>query len=94
MDASVGSISLISLDKIKHMTMTYYYLVCFVYSIVMSSITWRKNGGEGGLGITPGLDVLVISLLCWALAPVDLSIRMLRVIEKAEEHRIRRRSIC
>jgi len=72
--------------------MTYYYLACFVYSIAMSSITWRRNGGEGGLGITPGLDTLAISMICWALAPVDLFIRTIRVIKEAEEHRIRVRS--
>lgn len=71
--------------------MLVYYLCCLFYSIAMSSLTWYKNARDGGQGITPALDSLAIVLLCWALAPVDLWIRLLKVVKKAEEHRIRQR---
>ena len=71
----------------------YYYIICMAYSFIMSSFSWTRNGNAGGLGITPAMDSIVIILLCWALAPVDLVIRLGRVVHDAEEHRIRQRNI-
>ena len=41
----------------------------------------------GGLGISPGLDTLAIVLMCWALAPVDITLTWIRLYKDAEEAR-------
>ena len=41
----------------------------------------------GGLGITPGLDVIALLIMCWALAPVDIFLKWKEVYQKAEEAR-------
>ena len=43
----------------------------------------------GGLGVTPGLDTLVLLAMCWVLAPVDLTLRWIRIYSEAEEARRR-----
>jgi hypothetical protein len=66
-----------------------YYVICLVYCFYQTSKTWRRLGTEGGLGITPGLDSIMLILLCWALAPVDFFLRWITFYKKADESRIR-----
>ena len=47
----------------------------------------------GGLGISPGLDTLAILIMCWALAPVDIYLRWVRLYKEAEEARRRNNKI-
>jgi hypothetical protein len=70
-----------------------YYVICLAYSFYMSSRTWRKEGTVGGLGTSPEMDSLAILFLSWVLAPVDLAIRLFRVILKAESVSIVKRNI-
>ena len=41
----------------------------------------------GGLGISPGLDTVMLAILCWILAPVDFFITWVRLYKSAEEAR-------
>jgi len=66
-----------------------YYIACFIYATLMSSKTWVSQGRSGGLGITPAMDSLVIVLLSWALAPVDLVIRVIRVFQMPRTQKMR-----
>ena len=55
--------------------------------------SWTKDAMTGGLGINPGLDTLVILIMCWALAPVDIYLRWVRLYKEAEEARRRNSKI-
>ncbi len=94
MEPSVGLVPGAINPKTKPTDMMVYYIACLVYSLFMSSLSWMRNGRDGGLGITPGMDSIAIVLLCWALAPVDLFIRLMRVVKEAESYRIRKRRMC
>lgn len=48
-----------------------------------------KFNTTGSLGVTPGLDTIMLLMLCWALAPVDLFLRFVNYYKKADEARIR-----
>ena len=48
---------------------------------------------SGGLGVTPGLDSIMIVLMCWVLAPIDLFLRFVTFYKKAESARIRNSKI-
>lgn len=67
----------------------YYYSVCFIYCLMMSIRKWKMDVRAGGLGVTPGLDTLVLLAMCWVLAPVDLTLRWIRIYSEAEEARRR-----
>jgi hypothetical protein len=41
----------------------------------------------GGLGVTPAMDVIVVLMLGWILAPVDFFLTWVRVYKEAEESR-------
>lgn len=36
----------------------------------------------GALGISPGLDLIAVVILCWALAPIDL---FLTIVDNSEK---------
>ena len=64
-----------------------YYLTCFFYCVVMSVKKWNRDVMSGGLGIAPGLESIALSIMCWSLAPVDVSLTWVRVYKEAEEAR-------
>ena len=70
-----------------------YYVICLVYSFVQLSRTWIKYTMPGGLGTTPGFDSIMVILLCWVLAPIDLFLRFVSFYKKAEKARIRNSQI-
>jgi hypothetical protein len=61
--------------------------MCFVYFTVMSVKKWNRDVFEGGLGISPGLDSMALLLMCWVLAPVDITLTWIRIYKEAEEAR-------
>ena len=66
-----------------------YYLICLVYCLIMSVKRWNRDVMSGGLGISPGLDTLGMLIMCWVLAPVDITLTWIRVYKEAEEARRR-----
>ena len=68
---------------------TTYYLICLTYCLYMSFKKWNREVTSGGLGITPGLDTIVLLIMCWALAPVDIALTWIRIYKEAEEARRR-----
>ena len=66
-----------------------YYVICLVYSFYQISKTWNKFTMPGGLGTTPGLDSIMVVLICWVLAPIDLFLRFVTFYKKADSVRIR-----
>ena len=66
-----------------------YYLICLAYCIYQLSKRWRRDVMDGGLGITPGLDLLMVMVMAWVLAPVDIALTWIRLYREAEEARRR-----
>ncbi len=64
-----------------------YYLICLAYCLVMSVRKWNIDVMAGGLGISPGLDTLGLIIMCWVLAPVDITLTWIRIYKEAEEAR-------
>ncbi len=53
----------------------------------MSVRKWNRDVMAGGLGISPGLDTLGLIIMCWVLAPVDITLTWIRIYKEAEEAR-------
>lgn len=64
-----------------------YYVFCFIYCLIMSIKKWNRDVMSGGLGISPGLDTLVLLIMCWILAPIDITLTWIRLYKDAEEAR-------
>lgn len=65
-----------------------YYLVCVVYCVYQLSKRWRRDVMPGGLGITPGMDMIAVLMMAWVLAPVDATLTWIRLYKEAEQSRI------
>jgi len=55
--------------------------------MIMSIRRWNRDVMSGGLGISPGLDTIALLIMCWALAPIDLFLRWIKIYKDAEEAR-------
>jgi hypothetical protein len=66
-----------------------YYVACFIYCIIMSIKKWNRDVMAGGLGISPGLESIGLIVMCWILAPVDITLTWIRIYKEAEEARRR-----
>jgi hypothetical protein len=67
----------------------YYYLLTLLYCIIMQARNWKRDVMTGGLGITPGLDIIALLIMCWILAPVGIFLTWVKVYKEAEEARRR-----
>jgi len=55
----------------------------------MSIKKWNRDVMAGGLGISPGLESIGLIVMCWILAPVDITLTWIRIYKEAEEARRR-----
>ena len=66
-----------------------YYALSVMYCFFQLFRTYRKTAQNDGLNITPGLDAIMVLMLGWALAPVDMIMRWISLYKVAEEARRR-----
>jgi hypothetical protein len=72
------------LNKKKYMNyLMGYYVLCVVYCFFQLSSSYRKRMMPGGLGISPGLDAMMVLLVGWALAPIDIVLTWVRLYKEA-----------
>lgn len=64
-----------------------YYVVCVFYCFYQLSKKYRVKGIE--YGTSPELDSIMVLIMAWILAPVDVSITWINMVKKAEEARRR-----
>ena len=63
-----------------------YYIICVIYCFYQLNKRYKKSGTDYN---SPELDAVMVLVMAWVLAPVDVSITWIRMIKKAEEARIR-----
>jgi hypothetical protein len=66
-----------------------YYVVCIIYCFYQLNKKYKREGLEYS---SPELDSIMVLIMAWVLAPVDVSITWIRMVKKAEEARIRQSS--
>jgi len=67
----------------------YIHIVCIFYCFFKLIKKYRKLENPGMIGVSPGLDTIMVIMLAPALAVVDLSLTWIRMYKEAEESRIR-----
>ena len=63
-----------------------YYIICVIYCFYQLNKRYKKSGTDYN---SPELDAVMVLVMAWVLAPVDVSITWIRMIKEAEEARIR-----
>jgi len=62
-----------------------YYIVCIIYCFYQLNKRYKKLGTEYG---SPELDAIMVVVMAWVLAPVDVSLTWIRMVKEAEQARI------
>ncbi len=66
-----------------------FHIICAVYCFIQLIRKYRKLENPGMIGVSPGLDTIMVIMLAPALAVVDLSLTWIRMYKDAEEARRR-----
>jgi hypothetical protein len=64
-----------------------YYVICVIYCFYQLNKSYKKKGLE--YGVSPELDSIMVLIMAWVLAPVDVSITWIRMVKEAKEAEMR-----
>jgi hypothetical protein len=62
-----------------------YYIICVIYCFYQLNKRYKRSGTEYN---SPELDAIMVLVMAWVLAPVDVSITWIRMVKEAEQARI------
>jgi hypothetical protein len=62
-----------------------YYITCIIYCFYQLNKRYKKSGTEYN---SPELDAIMVVVMAWVLAPVDVSLTWIRRYKEAEQARI------
>ena len=63
-----------------------YYIICVIYCFYQLNKKYKVKGI--GHGVSPEMDAIMVLVMAWVLAPVDVSVTWINMIKEAEEARI------
>jgi len=63
-----------------------YYIICVIYCFYQLNVKYKQRGTEYS---SPEMDAIMVLIMAWVLAPVDVSITWIKMVKEAEEARIR-----
>ncbi len=63
-----------------------YYIICVIYCFYQLNVKYKQRGTDY---TSPEMDALMVLVMAWILAPVDVSLTWIRWYKKAEEARRR-----
>ncbi len=66
-----------------------FHIICIIYCFIQLVRKYKRIENPGMIGVSPGLDSIMVVILAPALAVVDLSLTWIRIYKEAEEARIR-----
>ena len=63
-----------------------YYIICVIYCFYQLNKKYKQRGVDY---TSPEMDAIMVLIMAWVLAPVDVSLTWIRMVKEAEEVRIR-----
>jgi len=63
-----------------------YYVICIIYCFYQLNVKYKERGIDYS---SPEMDAIMVLVMAWVLAPVDVSITWIRMVKAAEEARRR-----
>lgn len=61
-----------------------YYVICIIYCFIQLHKKYKRVGVES-MGNSPELDSIMVLVMAWVLAPVDISLTWINMYKEAEE---------
>ena len=62
-----------------------YYVICIIYCFYQLNKRYKRSGIEYS---SPEMDAIMVVVMAWVLAPVDVSLTWIRMVKEAEQARI------
>lgn len=66
-----------------------YYIICIIYCFYQLFVKLNHRYDDGPTGNSPELDSIMVLVMAWILAPIDVSLTWIRWYKDAESARIR-----
>jgi len=63
-----------------------YYIICIIYCFYQLNKKYKTRGID--FGTSPEMDAIMVLVMAWVLAPVDISLTWIRMVKEAEQARI------
>jgi hypothetical protein len=65
-----------------------YYAICVIYCFYQLFVKLSHRYDSGPTGVSPELDTIMVMVMAWVLAPIDVSLTWIRWYKDAEQARI------
>ena len=62
-----------------------YYFICIIYCFYQLNKRYKRSGTEYS---SPEMDAIMVVVMAWVLAPIDVSLTWIRWYKDAEQARI------
>jgi len=66
-----------------------YYIICVIYCFYQLFVKLNHRYDGTATGNSPELDSIMVLVMAWILAPIDISLTWIRWVREAEEARRR-----
>jgi hypothetical protein len=66
-----------------------YYVICVIYCFYQLFSKYKQRYDGSVTANSPELDTIMVIVMAWVLAPIDISLTWIRWYKEAEEARIR-----
>jgi hypothetical protein len=70
-----------------------YYIICVIYCFYQLFVKLNHRYDDGPTGNSPELDTIMVMVMAWVLAPIDVSLTWIRWYKDAEQARINQNKI-
>lgn len=70
-----------------------YYVICVVYCFYQLFKKLNSRYDDTPMGGSPELDTIMVLVMAWVLAPIDISLTWIRWVKEAEEARRRQNQL-
>lgn len=70
-----------------------YYVICVIYCFYQLFIKLNSRYDNTPMGGSPELDSIMVLVMAWVLAPIDISLTWIRWVKEAEESRRRQNQL-
>jgi hypothetical protein len=67
-----------------------YYIICIIYCFYQLNKKYNQRGLDYA---SPEMDAIMVLVMAWVLAPIDVSLTWIRMVKEAEQARINQSKI-
>jgi len=58
-----------------------YYTICVIYCFYQLFTKYQERYNEGMVGLSPGLDSIMVLMIAWVLAPIDIFLTLIKKLK-------------